>query len=468
MSLIEDELGDALSSSVKRKNNGTRKLGKAKRVAQGTTEVMVKVTGYGKGAGHVKAHLDYISRNGNVELETSQGEVLSGRAEVGDFFKDWATTFERDEGKNVANRRDTMHMVLSMPETVDSESVKNAVRAFAKNTFGGNHEYVFALHTDEPHPHCHLTVKCRGFDGSQLRTNPVILEAWREGFAEQLREQGVDAEATPRHSRGVLKKAETGVVRHIAAGDKTHKPRVPKVKAAKIKEAAQELAAEAKGTPAPEHPQAAKARASIEKKRKAWLSVAEALETTDTRLTFNNQEAKNARPDYDRIAPGAERAAQRRVALYQSNPKALGRTAPPGTLPGVRNLSGCAVVHHKRASKMLLPANAPDRMGWQGNADPEMRWSRVSDTRTLGAEERLAGRLPPSAENKVVAANIRTFVASMPAPTTERQEIKERLAERFTRAPDAAKSTGLPAPAVEQQKSADNAAPSVKPRDVER
>lgn len=467
MSLIEDELGEALSSSVKRKNNSTRKLGKAKRVAQGATEVMVKVTGYGKGAGHVRAHLSYLTRNGD-ELETSQGEILTTKAEIDDFFKDWATSFERDAGKSIANRRDTMHMVLSMPETVDSESVKNAVREFAKNTFSDNHEYVFVLHTNEPHPHCHLTVKCRGFDGSQLRTNPAILEAWREGFAEQLREQGVDAEATPRHSRGVLRKAEKGVVRHIESGDKTHKPRVPKVKAAKVKEAAQELAAEARGTPAPEHPQAANARASIEKKRKAWLSVAEALETTDTRLTFNNQEVKNVRPDYDRIAPGAERATQRRVALYQSNPKALGRTAPPGTLPSVRNLSGCAVVHHKRASKVLLSADAPDRMGRQGNADPEMRWSRVSDTRTLGAEERLAGRLPPSVENRALAADIRNFVASMPAPSTERQEIKGKLAERFTRAPAMAKSAGVPAPDAGQQKSADNAAPSAKPRDVER
>lgn len=97
-----------------------------------------------------------------------------------------------------------------------------------------------------------------------------------------------------------------------------------------------------------------------------------------------------------------------------------------------------------------------------------MRWSRVSDTRTLGAEERLAGRLPPSVENKTLAADIRNFVASMPAPTTERQEIKAKLAERFTRAPDMAKSAGVPAPDAGQQKSADIAAPSVKPRDVER
>ena len=79
MALIEAELGSALHPPVKRKANNTRKLrSTARRVASNSTEVMVKITGFGKGAGHVKAHLDYISRNGKVELENDRGEVLSG------------------------------------------------------------------------------------------------------------------------------------------------------------------------------------------------------------------------------------------------------------------------------------------------------------------------------------------------------------------------------------------------------
>jgi len=54
-----------------------------------------------------------------------------------------------------------------------------------------------------------------------------------------------DADATPRRARGVVRKPESNVVRHIERGDSSHKPRVSKVRAARIKEAAQELTAEA-------------------------------------------------------------------------------------------------------------------------------------------------------------------------------------------------------------------------------
>ena len=38
-----------------------------------------KITGFGKGGGHIKAHLDYNSRNGKLELENDRGEVFSSQ-----------------------------------------------------------------------------------------------------------------------------------------------------------------------------------------------------------------------------------------------------------------------------------------------------------------------------------------------------------------------------------------------------
>ena len=277
MALIEAELGRALDEPVKRKASRTRKLrAVAHRVTGRATEVMVKITGFGKGTSHVKAHLDYISRNGDVELENDRGERISGKDAVRRFFRDWDADFSVE--RRHKNQRDTMHLVLSMPETTDPESVRLASRAFARETFGGNHEYVFALHTDEPHPHCHVTVKCLGFDGRRLNPRKADLQEWREGFAERLREQGVDAEATGRHSRGVVRKPERAVLRHIERGDKTHKPRVSKVRAAKIKEAAEELSAEARGQPLAPKPWEAAIQGRQEQVRQAWLSAADALE----------------------------------------------------------------------------------------------------------------------------------------------------------------------------------------------
>lgn len=473
MPLIEAELGEAFAGAVKRKANNTKKLRlavrkTAKRVVTNSSEVMVKITGFGKGGGHVKAHLDYISRKGDVELENDRGEVFSGKEEVNEFFKGWEGDFSR--GRRHANQRDTVHMVLSMPENTEPEAVRNAVRGFAKDTFGQNHEYVFALHTDEPHPHCHLTVKMQGVNGKRLNPRKADLQTWRESFAENLRHFGVDAAATPRPSRGVIKKAEASVIRHIERGDKTHKPRVSKVRAAKIKEAANELAVEAKGVPATPKPWESAIKARQEKVRQAWLATATALEQEDTRKTFNQKEAKNERPQYDRISADDARPAQRAAALYQSNLAKSRRKASPRTFARVRNLSGLGVVHDGRKAEMLLQPDAPDRMGRQGRADSEMRRARAGDIGATGGAKRLTDYEGTTAENKALADRIRGFVAAMPGIDTEHQRIKRELAEKFTKSIQNAPTPALPtsAPDHGQKNGAGQAAPKGGGKDVQR
>ncbi|MSS68089.1 nickase [Xylella fastidiosa subsp. multiplex] len=431
MGIIEAELGGALSPAVKRKVNNTKKLrSTARRVTGRSSEVMVKVTGFGKGAGRVNAHLDYITRNGKLEMENDRGEIFNGKEEVKDFFKDWEKDF--GDGKRHKNQRDTMHMVLSMPETTDSESVKKSVREFAKATFGKNHEYVFVLHTDEPHPHCHLTVKCLGFDGTRLNPRKADLHQWREDFADKLRDQGVDAEATPRRSRGVVKKAEPNVIRHIERGDKTHEPRVSKVKAAKVKEAAMELVAESKGLPVPPKPWEEAIKARQREIRRAWLTVAAELERENTRKTFNQKEARNDRPNYDRISAEQARPAQRAASVYQSNLTKAGRQAPSGTVSSLRNVSCLGVVQHRSSSKMLLQPNAPDRMGRNGRPNSEMRRSGTSNN-GVDRDAKMLDVYKPIEQNKVLAWRIRSFVEAMPSIETERHQIKRDLAQRFTK-----------------------------------
>jgi type IV secretory pathway VirD2 relaxase len=46
------------------------------------------------------------------------------------------------------------------------------------------------------------------------------LRQWRDEFALAMRDQGVDAEATPRASRGIVKKPERQVISHKNAGTK--------------------------------------------------------------------------------------------------------------------------------------------------------------------------------------------------------------------------------------------------------
>jgi len=76
-------------------------------------------------------------------------------------------------------------------------SRQESVREFAQTTFSKNHEYVFVLHTDEPHRDCHVTVKLLGFNGKRLNPRKADLQQWRARVCGKVTQQGVNAEATP-------------------------------------------------------------------------------------------------------------------------------------------------------------------------------------------------------------------------------------------------------------------------------
>lgn len=172
-------------------------------------EVMVKVTGSARGRTGIREHLAYISRNGKLLAETSEGELIQGSEEMTILAREWWAA----SGQNrPSSARDTYNLVLSMPVGTDPEKVRDAARVFAREEFGGKHEYVFVLHTEDsdphknpaPQPHVHLTVRTLGLQGQYLNPKKADLQAWRERFAEQLRGRGVEAEATPRRARGVV------------------------------------------------------------------------------------------------------------------------------------------------------------------------------------------------------------------------------------------------------------------------
>jgi len=206
MGLIEEEISDPLITGVRpgrRNNTKSIRFGRGtesqKKSIRRSPEVMVKISGFTKGGDHLKAHMAYISRKGKVEIEDEEGAIFSDEESIRNLGKQWQK--EIDEGNPPkANRRDAVRIVLSMPPGTDPMALKRAVRQFAQETFE-NHAYVFALHTDEEHPHVHLTVQMRGFDGERLNPRKKDLQEWRESFAACLLNQGVDCVATPWTSR---------------------------------------------------------------------------------------------------------------------------------------------------------------------------------------------------------------------------------------------------------------------------
>ncbi|MGH1472674.1 MAG: relaxase/mobilization nuclease domain-containing protein [Cellvibrionaceae bacterium] len=191
-----------------------------KQITQKHPEVMVKISGGGRGMKHAKNHITYISRRGELDLTDQDGNVVNGKAEVKELLKEWQTSgsFIPEESQ----RKEVFNMIFSMPRNTPPEAVLESVKALAKEEFANN-DYVMALHTYDtdpdpkpsPNPHVHLAVKARGYDGKRLNPRKTDLRRYRESFAENLRENGVDAVATSRAQRFVQEKRPTQAIKHI-------------------------------------------------------------------------------------------------------------------------------------------------------------------------------------------------------------------------------------------------------------
>lgn len=428
MTIIAPEVAKEKKGYVKRKSNNTRHLqivnGSKQRLSAmlgGAPEVMVKITGFCKGGAHIEAHLTYITRNGKVELENDRDEIFKNKKEVKEFYKEWQTDISVDKKRN--KQRDAMKAMFSMPPGTSPEGVRKAVKNFAAKEFK-NHEYAFVLHTDKEHPHVHLVVKMKGFDGKYLNPRKADLQRWREGFAENLRALGIDAEATPRNVRGIVKKAEKGVIRHIQDGDKTHKPRKVRVEARAISEAVDELINEQKGRVAPVKPWEEKIKIAQASIREAWLKKAENL----TKKIALNQGVKQNEQ---------QRRINRIVArhIYKPDIDAIRGEGQTQSLAGLRNLPNINVVFKRIRSEMLLQQDAHNRLGWNSTGDSEVRRSR-NVAGSVDERKRVMTDL-------ALAKKINEFVAAMPPVLTAHQERKQKLANEFTKSNKKTKETPL-------------------------
>ncbi len=92
------------------------------------------------------------------------------------------------------------------------DRVEDAARTWARETLGGRHDYLLARHNDTKHQQVHVTVRAVGYDGKRLAPGPDDLQAWRERFALELRRLGVEAEASRRQARGVVRNAAKGLI----------------------------------------------------------------------------------------------------------------------------------------------------------------------------------------------------------------------------------------------------------------
>jgi len=147
-------------------------------------QAVVKILSFGHGRQSVRNQASYISRKAELALEDQDGNQIEGSEELKDLVDDWSVDFSE-----FLNARDSMHMQISVPIGSDRAAAHDAVRAFAAEVFSENHEYVFVRHDDTEHPHSHIIVKTKGYDGIKLNPRKKELAAWRDVYA-RLRPKG--------------------------------------------------------------------------------------------------------------------------------------------------------------------------------------------------------------------------------------------------------------------------------------
>ena len=168
-------------------------------------QVMVKVTGGGRGMTAIGAHFRYISKNGRLQFEDDRGVTREGKEALHDLVEQWQHAGSFID--QTSPRREAFNIMLSMPYGTDTLTVQRAAREFAKAEFA-DHRYVMVLHDHQANPHVHLSVRAESRHGERLNPRKADLQRWRETFAEKLRGWGVEAEATRQATRGQTRNYE--------------------------------------------------------------------------------------------------------------------------------------------------------------------------------------------------------------------------------------------------------------------
>ncbi|WP_270985541.1 MobP1 family relaxase [Campylobacter helveticus] len=168
---------------------------------QRSKEVLVKITSSSKHFQGLCKHIDYISRQGKLEILTSDIETYMGKEEnleVKRIFKNCGRAIpnEKEMTKEI---RQTYNIVFSMKEhsSTPPEKLKTAAFNTLKELYPNNF-FVMTLHLDTDNPHCHICLKIAGHNGDRIDIRKADLTKMRQLFAKNLNDLGVKASATSR------------------------------------------------------------------------------------------------------------------------------------------------------------------------------------------------------------------------------------------------------------------------------
>lgn len=169
-------------------------------------EVTVKFTGAGKTAAGIKGGIDYITREGELEVYSYDGLGNEYTGKGQDFNREITESLSADNDYDKKfkgeNLKHVTNMVFSPPPgaSITREDTLKATTEFLKEKYP-NHAFVAVYHDDkENHPHVHVNFKLRDEEtGKRVNFSNADLRFLRGAFSQKLIDQGYDV--TVSHKR---------------------------------------------------------------------------------------------------------------------------------------------------------------------------------------------------------------------------------------------------------------------------
>lgn len=199
---------------VSKTSYSTSNVKKAMQSMTGTKkipQVMVKISGSSKGTDKAQAHLNYIGRKGDVEIEDEEGQKYKG-AEQKQLLQSWEA-MGMNTTHSEGQRKEAFHIVFSMPKNTNPDAMKTAVKNLVQEEFAG-HKYFIAQHLDTDNPHCHVLLAASDDRGARLNPRKADLHNYRVSFVNKLAEQGIEATASRKVHRFKYKDSKRQGVIH--------------------------------------------------------------------------------------------------------------------------------------------------------------------------------------------------------------------------------------------------------------
>lgn len=197
-------------STFRFKSNKTKENDKI--VSNKSNEVVVKITSSGKSYNRIKSHLDYISRNGKIEILTNDGEVLKSSKERHDL-----TGRFYEKLLSESDKRETLNIVFSFNSASKKDMIE-CVNETLKDKYPDN-DFCVSFHDDTGKPHCHVVLKLMSNKRKRINPRKNDLQQIREIFSSKLNELNYESLATSKKPKYHYKNTNHHAVKIVEFGE---------------------------------------------------------------------------------------------------------------------------------------------------------------------------------------------------------------------------------------------------------